>query len=268
MSAAPATLAADLYPPSLKDTPFGGSPALWSGLYAGGSVGGVWSGVDVTDTYTYGGDPTAKNSVDGSGFIGGGQLGYSIQRGNFVYGIEGDLGYLNLSGSKSAALPAPPNCPTNKYCGLSATYSSDGGMYGDIAARLGYAYNRTLFYVKGGVAYMDADYKANYVGDNCSLHNKCGPNIQANSSKFNYSHDASSWGWTIGAGVEYSLSPAWSLKAEYQHFDFGRVSYSYDNTYNFGGSLNSHLSGTTTVSQTADAVKLGVNYQFGRGGGQ
>ena len=42
-------------------------------------------------------------------------------------------------------------------------------------------------------------------------------------------------GWTAGAGAEYALSPSWSLKAEYQHFDFGKMSYSYKGCYAIPG---------------------------------
>ncbi len=67
--------------------------------------------------------------------------------------------------------------------------------------------------------------------------------------------------WTVGAGVEHFLSPAWSVKAEYLHFDFGSR----------GGSQTSLTDPpigyvyTNSFSVTADSVKVGVNYHFGQG---
>ncbi len=94
--------AADLYgPPGLKDTPYIVQPALWQGFYLGGHVGGAWAGPDVADTFTYVGDPSFNGGLDGSGFIGGAQAGYNIQRDSLVFGLEGDIGYLGLSADKS-----------------------------------------------------------------------------------------------------------------------------------------------------------------------
>ncbi len=63
-------------------------------------------------------------------------------------------------------------------------------------------------------------------------------------------------GWTVGAGIEYSLSPAWSLKAEYLHFDFGNQAFAVSNE-----------AATVHVREalTADSMKAGVNYHIGQG---
>ena len=80
------------------------------------------------------------------------------------------------------------------------------------------------------------------------------------------------------------MSPSWSIKAEYQHFDFGKMSYSYkgcygiplakgsypDTTYGTCPAANSQynnhytstIDGKTEVSITADAVKIGINYHL------
>ena len=117
-----------------------------------------------------------------------------------------------------------------------------------------------LFYAKGGVAFLDADTKANYKGGStAALHTN---------SYFNFDNSQTLVGWTIGAGAEYALNPAWSIKAEYQHFDFGSMSYNYSGDYTYpnvcGGNCIAHLTdGKNTVSITADTVKVGVNYHVG-----
>jgi outer membrane immunogenic protein len=257
--------AADIYnpPASLKDSPAPFAPSLWPGFYIGGHAGGAWSSKNVSDTFDYGGDPTFKGDLGGTGFIGGLQAGYNVQRGHLVFGLEGDIGYLDLAASKSASFrPDIDHCGTKPEhsCDMDTRYSASGGLYGDLTGRIGYAAERTLLYVKGGVAFLDADIKAKYSGQNYTTLDPHVPDVPAN---FNYSHDDTLVGWTIGAGVEYALTPSWSLKAEYRHFDFGEMSYSYSDSIKLPcTNCYSKLEGKTDVSLTADAVTLGVNYRI------
>ena len=262
--------AADL---SLKDTPVAGyAPALqWPSFYVGGHLGGAFGNTDITDVFNYNGDPRADNSVSSTGLITGAQLGYNLQSGKFVYGIEADLGYLNLSGDKTAALPNPTGSKSND---ISATYTTSGGLYGDLTGRLGYASGNSLFYVKGGVALLNAELDADYTGANCSTTSSCYSNgkkvnVAKNPSKFGFDNSDTLVGWTLGVGLEYALSSSWSVKLEYQHFDFGSLSYEYSGTYKFTDSsccIPSKLNGKVDADITADAVMVGLNYQFSLGG--
>jgi outer membrane immunogenic protein len=253
--------AADL---SLKDTPEYYPPSLrWTGFYVGGHLGGAFTDVKVDDTYDYNGDPFVSSTIDSTGLIVGLQLGYNIQRGNIVLGVEADLGYLDISGSESKDLINPmPNDRTNDIKGK---YSVDGGLYGDLTGRLGYASDKTLLYVKGGVAFLNADYNAHYVGQNWSTVSPSGCNCTSNASEFKFGKSETLVGWTIGVGLERALSENWSLKAEYQHFDFGSMSLDYSGSYEFKKNYYSKLKGNTDIATTVDAVKVGVNYRFNGG---
>ena len=88
---------------------------------------------------------------------------------------------------------------------------------------------------------------------------------------FDFDHSDTLVGWTIGAGAEVAISPAWSIKAEYQHFDFGSMSNSYSDCKvvdwlvscpkpNNGGIAN--LNGKTDTSIAVDTVKFGLNYRI------
>ena len=278
ITASSQALATDLNSPlpplSYKDAPPVVAPFGWGGFYFGGHAGGAWGGPNVSDTFVYVGDPTFNGALNRAGFIGGGQAGYNFQRGGFVFGLESDIGYLGLSASKGRSFK-PNSCVsplghqyTDKYCWVDARYSDSSDLNGDITGRLGYSAGRTLFYVKGGVAFLDADVKANYSGQNVNTINRVSG---ATPSTFNYDHSDTLVGWTIGGGVEYALNPSWSLKAEYQHFDFGHMSYSYSDCYKIPGhtsncatgSFVSVLNGKTDASVTADAAILGVNYHLG-----
>ena len=235
------------------------------------------------------------------GFLGGAQGGYNVQRGHFVFGVEGDIGYLGLSTHGADAYnPQKSDFCTAQYsktdkedykdarnamCAVSGKYSASTDLYGDLTARLGYSTDRTLFYLKGGVAIVDADIKAHYDGANCLTFGECTPtgNTKVGYSTFNFDHSNTLIGWTAGAGAEYALSPSWSLKAEYQHFDFGKMSYSANGCYAIGPTVQYPTGGTcpapgsqysghytstisngkTDVSITADAVKVGINYHVG-----
>lgn len=82
----------------------------WSGLYAGINGGYAWDG------YT----------EDASNAMFGGQLGVNVQRGNAVFGVETDLGWLN----------------------------TDGDFHlGTVRGRVGIAMGNALVYGTGGYAY-------------------------------------------------------------------------------------------------------------------
>jgi outer membrane immunogenic protein len=255
--------------------------SIWQGLYVGGHAGGAWGDTGTHDTFTYVGDPEFNGNLRSTGFIGGAQAGYNFQYGSFVFGLEGDLGYLGLKASKDASFHEG-TCTghysdgstitySGQYCDVNAKYSSSSNLYGDLTGRFGYATAHTLFYAKGGFAFLNADFKANYAGGNCTFDKGgCGGNFNVPST-FNFGRNGTLTGWTIGVGAEYALSPSWSIKAEYQHFDFGSMSYAYSGAYQIpgmpassykGGHYTSTLNGNTNVSLTADAVMVGFNYHL------
>jgi outer membrane immunogenic protein len=221
--------AADMY--RAPDAGFKDGPAFvgvdWSGAYAGAHVGGVWATDRVTDLDGYGLLPSPLSNK-GSGVFGGGQLGYNWQRGNVVFGVEADLGAMNVS-----------HTVVNTAFGSNPFASIDNNFYGDVTGRLGYTFGPALVYAKGGFAYFDGDAKAVNPG-----------RTFASATTFT--------GWTVGGGVEYALSPAWSVKAEYQHFDFGSQN-SILNGCCVGGNL---FPFRYEHDLTADTVQVGVNYHL------
>jgi outer membrane immunogenic protein len=215
--------AADIYRPDsapvagLKDGP---APVLgWTGFYLGGHAGGSWSTVDFDDS-------GSKFSSSPEGVIGGGQFGYNLQRGNIVYGVEVDLGYQDLDSKR------------HRVYIKGDTLSTRGGFQGDATARLGIATGPALLYAKGGVAFLNAE-------------------TEYDSSKGIDSVRDTLVGWTAGAGVEYMVRPAWSVKVEYQHFDYG------NQTLHSLAAVNGE-GADIKFSPTSDAVTAGINYHFHR----
>jgi outer membrane immunogenic protein len=64
--------------------------------------------------------------------------------------------------------------------------------------------------------------------------------------------DSKRSGFIFGRGVEWALAPAWSVKAEYLHTDFGTKV-----TYNIGNRFPEYVS-----LMNIDIVRVGLNYHF------
>jgi outer membrane immunogenic protein len=99
--------------------------------------------------------------ADSDGFIGGGQIGYNFQFSQWVMGIEGDISFTDWDGTDAL---------------------------GTVRGRLGYAWERVMPYVTGGLAIADAD-----------------------------------TGWTAGGGIELAVSNNVSVRGEYLHFDLSAI---------------------------------------------
>jgi outer membrane immunogenic protein len=245
-----------------KDTPYVVMP--WQGMYLGVNGGAAWGSSKVDDNFDYHGDPYMNGSAKSSSGLYGGQIGYNVQQGHAVFGLEGDIGYLGLKAQGDDKYCRYGDCRPDEH-NISGKYETSGGLYGDITGRLGYATNRVLFYGKGGVAFLDANLKTHY--DGYSFGNQ----VQNHNVPFDFDHSETMVGWTVGAGTEVAISPSWSIKAEYQHFDFGSMSNSYSDckVVYTGGNCSkpqnggvAALTGKTDTSVTADTVKFGLNYRI------
>ncbi|MBT3069727.1 porin family protein [Rhodomicrobium sp. Az07] len=255
--AANPALGADLYSRGgLKDGPVYEAPALWQGFYIGGHVGAGWSKAKLSDTYAYNRyDPHYGKSFEETKFTGGGQIGYNVQRGNVVFGVEGEIGYLGFDGSQSAQLV------TGNTDNLYADYSVSGDLYGAVTGKVGYAADRWLLYFKGGVAFLNAEFDSTYVAKSSSDW------PFPNGTFYNGGSDTLV-GWTIGAGIEYALTQNWALRGEYQYFDFGDLSdlYYSKNLMNNGYGGYTELESSKKLDVTASTLRVGLSYRVSGSG--
>jgi outer membrane immunogenic protein len=88
------------------------------------------------------------------GFAGGGIVGFNLQAGSLVYGIEADLSWL---GNKSAYVD--PNGAVNNFYPSETNRLND---LGTVRGRLGLAVDRTLFYFTAGLAIGEVVNTAQY----------------------------------------------------------------------------------------------------------
>jgi molybdenum cofactor synthesis domain-containing protein len=116
---------------------------------------------------------------------------------------------------------------------------------GSIAGRIGYAWDHWLAYAKGGGAWAHDVHRI-------SSETVVPEALLATTS-------VTRWGWMIGAGLEYGLTPNWSAKLEWNYLDFGREQITFTNVGVPGGPATFPLD----IKQGIHLAKLGINYRFG-----
>jgi outer membrane immunogenic protein len=90
-----------------------------------------------------------------NGFIGGGQVGYNYQFGNFVAGIETDIQGLSGRGSGATATSLP-SVVSGDRINTTVTATNSVKWLGTLRGQLGFTMTpRLLVYGTGGLAYGD-----------------------------------------------------------------------------------------------------------------
>jgi opacity protein-like surface antigen/outer membrane protease len=220
----------------------------WAGFYAGVHDAAVRGRTTFSDPFgpSIFGDRTP---TPGYGF--GGQIGYNWQNGIWVYGLEADATWLTSDGTVTCG--AFSGFYVSSNCG--ARPDANGTVTGRLGAALGPA-GHTLVYAKGGFAWQHTDVTAT----NNNLFGVFAP--VTNSTSLTQA------GWTVGAGVEQSLTPAWSVKFEYDYLNFGHqgsVVLPASIFFNPGtGALAFPPAATANVSSDVHMFKLGFNYKLGQ----
>lgn len=216
-----AALAADLPSPIVPPT-FVPPPLLnWTGVYVGAQIGGIW---DATGGFSTSPCPCTSAATTISGVQGGGRIGYNYQIGQAVFGLETSFNGTSVHGNYTAA------DGTDQL-------TSRVDVYGTGTARLGFVVDRALIYGKGGAAWTHSSH-----GDFDSL--------------IPEAFSTSYWrlGWALGAGIEYAITPNWSVNLEYTYIDTGLQPTAFV-----------AASGDTffaTMHQRINSATVGVNYKF------
>jgi outer membrane immunogenic protein len=191
----------------------------WSGFYLG--INGGWEHGRSHFDFDSLGANTGHFGADG--WQVGGTAGFNYQIGQVVLGIESDIDWSNLSGS------AP--CPiTGLTCQTQNNWLSTG------RGRIGYAIDRFLPYITGGVAVGDINANVPGIG----------------------SATTTNVGWTVGGGLEYAISKNWSTKVEYLHVNLG--------SFDCGTACSP--TPPVNVRLNEDIVRAGLNYKFDWTGGR
>ncbi len=240
-----AAFAADLPPPA----PMPRAPAVyipapipvynWTGFYVGGNLGGSWQQGSFGDPF--GNTFSTNNQFTGTG---GGQVGVNYEfNSGVVIGAEAMFDWRFNNGNTSNTV----NLVTSSGgapSGTNASITVNNQWLTTATGKLGYAFDRTLVYAKGGGA---------WVGSN-------NPTISLGGVSNTFSTSNSNWGWTIGAGAEYAFWGNWSARIEYDYVGLTNQTF----TVPPGASI---LAGDqfTGNSRNIQMVTAGINYKFGGG---
>jgi outer membrane immunogenic protein len=220
---ATSAIAADMPVKMATKAPAMVAPSLsWTGCYVGVNAGYGWGQDDVGIPAPLEGSPKFR------GGLGGAQIGCNYQFAtSWVAGIEAMYDFASLKGdvidpSNTAATTA------SKFSGL-----------GSLTARIGYAFDRSLIYVKGGLGYSRSE---RTISDSATFSQSTGT--------------VSKFGYVIGGGWEYMIMPNWSAKIEYNHFNFGA----------YNESVTQLPSGAVFQqddhNRGVDVVTVGLNFRF------
>jgi outer membrane immunogenic protein len=170
--------AADMSRPAFK-APSSDAPWNWTGFYVGINGGYGFGKSNWTNVAGTTGDFNVR------GALAGGTIGYNLQTGMWVWGLEGDVDASWIKGTAATIC-----CETKNEWLATAR------------GRIGYAFDRWLPFLTGGAAFGDV--KMTPIGFPAETLTKIG--------------------WTAGGGLEYAFQGAWSAKVEYLYADLGKAS--------------------------------------------
>lgn len=234
------------------------APFSWTGFYVGGTAGAGWTKADTGLSAVNGAVPlylpadipglTAIGSpgLSATNAIVGAKAGYNQQWGNFVAGVEGDISWFHVNKTVATA-----GRPFLTYPVGTAAFSTSvsTNWLATIRPRIGYAVDKALFYATGGVAIGDVKYSNSYVGVS-----PLGFGLEFETAAVSQTRV----GWTVGAGIDYAITPHWVVSGEYLHVDLGAVSTS--GLVTTGGPPTATFNVSTKLR--SDIGRLGIAYKF------
>ncbi|MCI0598686.1 MAG: porin family protein [Beijerinckiaceae bacterium] len=186
----------------------------WTGFYLGGQIGYAW-GTDTVTVFPFG----FGTNFTPNGVVGGAHVGYNLQLNQFVAGLEGDVEGTGISRNFSPG---------------GVVYNTNIPVQGSIRARLGITFDRVLLYATGGAAFAGFETTVTGFGIDRTSQTRAG--------------------WTVGGGIEYAVTPNWSIRAEYRYADFSSFSHPAPLTFGVGSSVRHQ--------ETENAVRAGFSYRF------
>jgi outer membrane immunogenic protein len=222
-AASPPASAADM---PIKSTPAPVDTYSWTGCYVGGNFGSIFTKVD----WAMGG--AALSSMDSNALAFGGQVGCNYQISTWVFGLQGDYDWVNLSGANDGSATGAD------AVNAGVTDRSTVESIGSLTGRLGYAWWRVLFYAKGGVAWQRDKYDMFVTATTAPL----------------TTVNVLRTGYTVGGGIEYAITNNFNMFFEYDFYDFGTAN---------GSFAVPPLTESVGIRETDSIVKVGVNYKFG-----
>jgi outer membrane immunogenic protein len=251
IACAPCALAADLTPPPVyTKAPTVVPPTYnWTGFYLGGDAGGAWTSntamwSPLPSPAAFGIAP-GSGTDGGSGFIGGIYAGYNWQfTSTLLVGLEGDWSWSRAGGS----FTQQPWLTVGGGPAAAASFThmtSTLDWISSLRARAGYLVAPNLLaYVTGGAAWAKIDYAAN--------------NFNGGLYSTSTTNSDTQTGFTVGGGLEWSMTKNWLLRAEYLYYHFNNGPKVVANSIAFPAFPSNYIWGSINVS----VARAGLAYKF------
>lgn len=230
----------------------------WSGPYVGMNIG-VTKERGATDVSTSDSFPSsyftppdpkqisaeADDDISQSSLAAGLFGGYGHQFDNLYLGVEASINSLGFDESHTSGAVYQSN-PTGKFTN---ELSVKANWQATLRTRVGWAKDRWLAYVTGGVAAtritLDASFSDDYLGVGAAGQDS------TKETKF---------GWVAGLGGEYALNDSWTIRTEYLYADFGKVDTSAFVTNPAFPTLGNNLK--SSVDFRTQMLSVGFSYHF------
>jgi outer membrane immunogenic protein len=214
------------------------SVPIWAGGYLGiqGGLAHHDAFFNNTDLF-FGLSTTSLHEREKTGGTVSGLLGYNWQQGSFVYGLEGDWSWIGARTSQLAA--------RNTLESLSTSF--DVNWLATLRGRAGLAFDSTLVYVTGGVAFGHVNNRFNLI-------------FTPSSGVASFTENKTKVGWTAGVGVEHMFSQHWTARAEFRYVDLGRSRIACSSATDLSGCVSSGYRGD--FSNTLKLGLVGLAYKF------
>ncbi|WP_273760673.1 outer membrane protein [Bartonella sp. ML70XJBT.G] len=246
-------------------------PYSWTGLYFGGQFGGFSS----KSVFNYSEDATTgkwywidkKLLPKPSGFMGGGYLGSNIDLGNnFVLGVDTDFMWSGKKDTRTGeerkildddeldsinevfeeagirvVKPAAPDETIPNYGDLViSSVTLKEKWAGATRVRIGFASDRVMPYISGGIAYAQMQYIM-------SILSKSQEDSFVFASGNVLDETKTMIGYTVGAGLDFAMTNNIILRTEYRYADFGKKKFGEDKL---------------EIGYNTNDFRIGVAYKF------
>ena len=190
----------------------------WTGFYIGIEGGADWGRFSQTNTIS----GVSLGFFDQKGGLIGGTAGYNWQTGNWIFGLETDLSWTDLSGTQTCGPTRTNICTTEMRA------------FGTLRGRVGMTLlDNVLLYATGGLAY-------GYIRATRDVGATESDNWRA--------------GWTVGGGGEVMLFPHWSVKLEYLYATFPGTATTY--------TIIANGNPIAATERDVQIVRAGLNWHF------
>jgi outer membrane immunogenic protein len=193
----------------------------FAGPYVGLHGGYAWD--KASGIYDNAGAATNLAGIDLDSAIIGGQIGYNLQYGNWVMGIEAD-----------ASTTTDSDSITNNGTNLTVL-TADVSYLASIRSRLGFVVGDVMLYGTAGVGFVEFKFNAN-----------------APSLAFDQSFRRKDTGGVWGGGLEWNIVEGVTLRGEYLHFDVKASS-------GIPGNYPNADSGDRVNFNDVDVARAGIN---------